>query len=49
MFCADPVQQVLQLPPSMAPLGAIAVGYPAAAPRDREPRTVDQFILEPPN
>jgi len=49
MFCADLVQQVLQLPPSMAPLGAIAVGYPAAAPRDREPRTVDQFILEPPN
>jgi coenzyme F420-0:L-glutamate ligase/coenzyme F420-1:gamma-L-glutamate ligase len=49
MFCADLVQQVLGLPPTMAPLGAIAVGYPAAPPRDREPRAVDNFILKPPS
>lgn len=45
MFCPDVVQHVLHLPPDMQPLGAIAVGYPAAEPMDRPARDPREFIV----
>lgn len=45
IFCAEVVQQVLQLPSSHQPLGALAVGYPAGEPSSREPRNPMDHIL----
>ncbi len=44
MFCPDVVQQVLSLPASAQPLGAIAVGYPAQEAQPRSARDVSAFI-----
>lgn len=46
MFCADVVTEHLALSESWMPLGAIAVGHPAAAAPERTPRNPDDFITE---
>ncbi len=44
MFCADVVRSALGLPTGWDPMGAVAVGHPAAPPRDRPPRDPAAFI-----
>jgi coenzyme F420-0:L-glutamate ligase / coenzyme F420-1:gamma-L-glutamate ligase len=44
MFCRDTVRGVLDLPPDWDPMGAVAVGYAASAPKARPPRPVDAFV-----
>lgn len=44
LFCPDVAREQLALDPSWQPMGAIAVGYPAGAPRPRPDRPVDQFL-----
>ena len=45
MFCRDVARAVLGLPPAWDPMGAIAVGHPAAPPKDRPPRNAADFIV----
>jgi coenzyme F420-0:L-glutamate ligase / coenzyme F420-1:gamma-L-glutamate ligase len=45
LFCQDVAARALDLPPGWRPMGAIAVGYPAAAPPSRPPRDPDGFTL----
>jgi coenzyme F420-0:L-glutamate ligase / coenzyme F420-1:gamma-L-glutamate ligase len=45
MFCREVVRAALDLPEAWDPMGAVAVGYPAAAPPDRPPRPVDDFLI----
>lgn len=45
MFCRDVVRAVLDLPETWDPMGSVAVGYPAEAPRDRPPRSPDDFLI----
>ncbi|GGK65095.1 coenzyme F420:L-glutamate ligase [Sphaerisporangium melleum] len=45
MFCREVVREVLDLPESWDPMGAVAVGHAAAPPRDRPPRDPDDFIV----
>jgi len=44
MFCRDVVREVLDLPDSWDPLGAVAVGHAAAAPAAREARDPERFV-----
>lgn len=44
MFCADIVHACLELPQTLMPLGAVAVGHPATAPHERAPRQPEDFI-----
>jgi coenzyme F420-0:L-glutamate ligase/coenzyme F420-1:gamma-L-glutamate ligase len=44
MFCRDVVREVLGLPQDWDPMGAVAVGHPAEAPRPRPEREAGAFI-----
>lgn len=44
MFCRDVVRKVLALPQDWDPMGAVAVGHPAAAPVPRPERAADVFV-----
>ncbi|MFE6845767.1 coenzyme F420-0:L-glutamate ligase [Streptomyces sp. NPDC057686] len=44
MFCRDVVRKVLGLPPGWDPMGAVAVGHAAEAPRERPARSAEAFI-----
>jgi len=46
LFCADVVQAACGLPDSLQPLGAVAIGYPAGEPAQRDPRDIATFLLE---
>ena len=45
MFCRDVVVDALDLPVGWEPMGAVAVGHPAASAPDRPPRDPDDFLL----
>ncbi|MFF9200162.1 coenzyme F420-0:L-glutamate ligase [Streptomyces sp. NPDC014779] len=44
MFCRDVVREVLGLPAGWDPMGAVAVGRPAAPPKERAARDPEAFI-----
>ncbi|MCX4526158.1 coenzyme F420-0:L-glutamate ligase [Streptomyces sp. NBC_01551] len=44
MFCRDVVRKVLDLPEGWDPMGAVAVGHAAEAPRERPARSAEAFI-----
>ena len=44
MFCRDVVRAELRLPPEWDPMGAVAVGHPAAPAPERAPRSAEAFI-----
>ena len=45
MFCPDVVQDVLELDPTWEPMGAVAIGHPAAAPAERPPRDPRDYLV----
>ncbi|MEV4436677.1 coenzyme F420-0:L-glutamate ligase [Streptomyces sp. NPDC049585] len=45
MFCRDVVRRVLDLPDDWDPMGAVAVGRPAAPPKPRPDRPADPFVV----
>ncbi|MER7398116.1 coenzyme F420-0:L-glutamate ligase [Streptomyces sp. NPDC000151] len=45
MFCRDVVRDVLGLPAGWDPMGAVAIGRPAAAPKPRPVREVSDFVV----
>lgn len=45
MFCRDVVRATLDLPADWEPMGAVAVGHPAASPADRPERDLDDYVL----
>jgi coenzyme F420-0:L-glutamate ligase / coenzyme F420-1:gamma-L-glutamate ligase len=45
MFCREVVREQLRLPAAWDPMGAVAVGHPAAAPGARPPRDPEDFVL----
>ncbi|HMG30375.1 MAG TPA: nitroreductase family protein, partial [Jiangellaceae bacterium] len=44
LFCPDVVRAVLDIPADWQPMGTVAVGHAAAAPRERPPRDAAAFI-----
>jgi coenzyme F420-0:L-glutamate ligase/coenzyme F420-1:gamma-L-glutamate ligase len=46
LFCADVVQAACELPESLQPLGAVAIGHPEGEPAKRDQRGIDAFILD---
>ncbi|MGW6916969.1 coenzyme F420-0:L-glutamate ligase [Kitasatospora sp. NPDC054939] len=45
MFCRDTVRTALDLPADWDPMGAVAVGRPAGAPRPRPERPADPYVV----
>ncbi|MCB5911153.1 coenzyme F420-0:L-glutamate ligase [Streptomyces pinistramenti] len=45
MFCRDVVREVLELPAEWDPMGAVAIGRPAAAPKERPARESADFVV----
>lgn len=45
LFCPDVVREALDLPDTFDPMGTVAVGHPAEAPRSRPPRDPGEFVL----
>jgi coenzyme F420-0:L-glutamate ligase/coenzyme F420-1:gamma-L-glutamate ligase len=45
MFCREVTASAVGLPPGWEPMGAIAVGFPAAPPPERPDRDPDRFML----
>ncbi|TJZ42462.1 coenzyme F420-0:L-glutamate ligase [Streptomyces piniterrae] len=45
MFCREVVREVLGLPDEWDPMGAVAVGHPAAPPRERPDRDGADFVV----
>jgi coenzyme F420-0:L-glutamate ligase/coenzyme F420-1:gamma-L-glutamate ligase len=45
LFCQETAARALDLPPGWLPMGAVAVGHPAATPPDRPPRDPAAFTL----
>ncbi|MFF8847758.1 coenzyme F420-0:L-glutamate ligase [Streptomyces sp. NPDC015127] len=44
MFCREVVREVLELPATWDPMGAVAIGHPATAPKARPARDAESFI-----
>ncbi|MFI1500830.1 coenzyme F420-0:L-glutamate ligase [Streptomyces platensis] len=45
MFCREVVRDVLGLPADWEPMGAVAIGRPAAAPAERPARSAEDFVV----
>jgi coenzyme F420-0:L-glutamate ligase/coenzyme F420-1:gamma-L-glutamate ligase len=45
MFCPDVTRKALGLPATWQPMGAVAIGHPAAEPPPRPPRDVDDYVV----
>jgi coenzyme F420-0:L-glutamate ligase/coenzyme F420-1:gamma-L-glutamate ligase len=45
LFCPDVAREVLELEPDWEPMGAVAVGYPAAPAADRAAREPDDYVV----
>jgi coenzyme F420-0:L-glutamate ligase/coenzyme F420-1:gamma-L-glutamate ligase len=46
MFCKEPVRRALGLPDEWDPMGAVAIGKPAAPPPPRPDRDARRFVVE---
>jgi len=45
LFAPDLVREELGLPADWHPMGSVAIGYPAEAPRERPPRDASTFLI----